>query len=264
MYRPPSAHAARIWSHDSSLELSHCRVRHSFPLHFHAEIVVAVIVDGAETVSARGTEQLAQAGSIVVFEPECAHRNAPIGAGGVCYRGFYLQADRARCSDPRRLRDHVLHHRMLARRLLELHHLLEAAASPALTGDAVAVLSSVLDAIPRQPTTHSIRDELRAVAHTLRERCHERLRWPVMARSVGVSAAHLARSFSSHYGLPPHAYQVQHRIARAKQLLRSRRPVATVAAETGFADQSHLTHQFTTFVGQTPGAYVQGQKITRS
>jgi AraC-like DNA-binding protein len=44
-------------------------------------------------------------------------------------------------------------------------------------------------------------------------------------------------------------------MSRAKALLRTRVPVARVAAETGFADQSHLTRVFKQVVRVGPGAY---------
>jgi AraC-like DNA-binding protein len=42
---------------------------------------------------------------------------------------------------------------------------------------------------------------------------------------------------------------------RARRLLRAGEPIAAVAAETGFADQSHLGRLFRRTFGTTPGAY---------
>jgi len=63
-------------------------------------------------------------------------------------------------------------------------------------------------------------------------------------------------AFRSAFGLPPHAWQVQVRLARARTLIRAGIPIAAVAAATGFADQSHLTRIFKRSYGYTPGVIV--------
>jgi AraC-like DNA-binding protein len=78
-----------------------------------------------------------------------------------------------------------------------------------------------------------------------------------LAREAGLSRFHLLRAFKQRYGLPPHAYQVRVRIAKALRLLRKRLPAAQVAVECGFTDQSHFTRHFKQVMGVTPGRYAQ-------
>jgi AraC-like DNA-binding protein len=78
-----------------------------------------------------------------------------------------------------------------------------------------------------------------------------------LARVVGLSPFHLARVFGREIGLPPHAYQTQARVRRARDLLLDGWPVARVAHETGFADQSHLSRHFKRLVGVPPGSYAR-------
>jgi AraC-like DNA-binding protein len=78
-----------------------------------------------------------------------------------------------------------------------------------------------------------------------------------LAREAGLSRFHLLRSFKERYGMPPHAYQVGVRIAKAQHMLRRRVPAAQVAAECGFTDQSHFTRHFKQILGVTPGRFVQ-------
>jgi AraC-like DNA-binding protein len=66
---------------------------------------------------------------------------------------------------------------------------------------------------------------------------------------------HAIRVFTRQMGMPPHAYQVRRRIARARELLKRDFPIAQVAADVGFYDQSHLTDYFRRSLGVTPGAY---------
>jgi len=76
-----------------------------------------------------------------------------------------------------------------------------------------------------------------------------------LAHIANLSPFHLIRVFSNEVGIPPHAYLTQVRVRRAKALLARGRPIAQVALETGFADQSHLNRHFKRIVGVTPGQY---------
>jgi AraC-like DNA-binding protein len=71
----------------------------------------------------------------------------------------------------------------------------------------------------------------------------------------GLSRFHLVRAFTKTFGVPPHAYQLRVQIAKARTLLGAGNPPAEVAAETGFADQSHLTRHFRAIYHVTPGEY---------
>ncbi|WP_170285888.1 helix-turn-helix domain-containing protein [Propionivibrio limicola] len=78
-----------------------------------------------------------------------------------------------------------------------------------------------------------------------------------MAAEVGISPFHFSRLFRATFGVPPHRYVLQMRIARAAHLLRSQRQrtVADIALEVGFASQAHLTHAFKCHMGQTPARW---------
>jgi AraC-like DNA-binding protein len=78
----------------------------------------------------------------------------------------------------------------------------------------------------------------------------------VLARACGQSTKHFSRAFCQSIGLPPHQWLLQRRVDKAKQLLRdSRSPLADVAVDCGFADQSHFTRVFTRAVGISPGQW---------
>ena len=76
-----------------------------------------------------------------------------------------------------------------------------------------------------------------------------------LADMTGLSAYHLCRVFCREAGLPPHSYQTQQRIARARTLLAQGQAIGSVALDTGFADQAHFTRKFKRLVGVTPGNY---------
>lgn len=82
-----------------------------------------------------------------------------------------------------------------------------------------------------------------------------------MAAEVGISPFHFSRLFSASFGLTPHRYVLQMRVARAADLLRAarQRPLADIALAVGFASQAHLTCAFKSHMGQTPGRWRAGQ-----
>jgi AraC-like DNA-binding protein len=115
-----------------------------------------------------------------------------------------------------------------------------------------AVLELTTTEVPRPPVLSP------AVART-REALHERFADEVpleqLSAIAGMSKCHLVHLFHKEVGLPPHAYQIQLRVARARQLVAAGVPLAEVATLTGFADQSHLTRLFKRVVGIPPGQY---------
>jgi AraC-like DNA-binding protein len=77
-----------------------------------------------------------------------------------------------------------------------------------------------------------------------------------VAQSVALSPFHFHREFKRSTGLTPHQYIVQLRMERAKALLSdSDMPLAEVAAQVGFADQSHFSSTFRRAMSMTPRSY---------
>jgi AraC-like DNA-binding protein len=99
------------------------------------------------------------------------------------------------------------------------------------------------------------RKRVQRVREYLQEHSAEHVSLDHLAHIVNVSPYHLHRLFCQEVGLPPHQYQTQVRVARAKALLAQGLPISQVALDTGFADQSHLTRHFKRLVQVTPGRY---------
>jgi AraC-like DNA-binding protein len=94
----------------------------------------------------------------------------------------------------------------------------------------------------------------------LEEHYAERVLLRDLARLTRLSPYHLNRSFCQQSGMPPHAYQMQLRIAHAKRFLRLGRSVSDAACLVGFFDQSHFVHSFKRSEGVTPSQYVRFSK----
>jgi AraC-like DNA-binding protein len=106
-----------------------------------------------------------------------------------------------------------------------------------------------LDPDPRLPLT----------AQVARDYLHAHLDQDIglddLARVCGVDRFRLTRAFKAAYGMAPHAYLIQLRLARARQLLARGQSPAEVATALGFADQSHLGRWFRRAYRLTPADY---------
>ena len=76
-----------------------------------------------------------------------------------------------------------------------------------------------------------------------------------LAAVAGLSRAHLTRAFAAAFHTPPHVYLNAVRIGHAQTLIRLGMPLAAVAADCGFADQSHFARRFKGCVGTSPAAW---------
>lgn len=77
-----------------------------------------------------------------------------------------------------------------------------------------------------------------------------------MAGNLGTHPSQLWRAFKLHLGSSPHQYVLSRRLDRAQHLLaHGNESVASVAAQTGFSSQSHLTSVFKQRFRLTPAQY---------
>lgn len=83
------------------------------------------------------------------------------------------------------------------------------------------------------------------------------LRLEDVASRLGVSTRTVQRLARRYVGLPPAAMIRRRRLQEAAERIRSEPEAefATIAADLGYVDQSHLTNDFRTVLGHTPGHY---------
>ena len=96
----------------------------------------------------------------------------------------------------------------------------------------------------------------------VKERLHEgfrdRLRMRDLAHEAGVHPVHLARVFRKFENRTPGEYQQHLQVRAACELLRDADwSLAAIAADCGFADQSHFTRVFRRMAGTTPARFRQ-------
>src|SRR5262245_18550751 len=77
-----------------------------------------------------------------------------------------------------------------------------------------------------------------------------------VAREVGIHPVYFAAAFRRFHGCSPGQYLRRKRFERARHLISNPAlPLAQVAIDAGFSDQSHLNRVFRRFTGMSPGQY---------
>ncbi|WP_455927024.1 AraC family ligand binding domain-containing protein [Pseudomonas capeferrum] len=243
---------------------------HAYDPHWHDSFLVGVTEQGVQQFNCRRTRHHSTPGQVFLLEPGEIHDgNAPT-AEGFTYRMLYLDPHwlerevsavfeeapansqlsfaSTLTTDPRlaQATSHAFH---------SLHH-----------GELRIVRQSTLDQLLERLTgqlqwrqRYHEDPRLPLVAHKAREYLHAHRHQDIgmdeLALATGVDRFRLTRAFKSAFGLPPHAYLVQLRLARARNLLAKGEQPAEVATALGFADQSHLGRWFVRAYGLTPAAY---------
>jgi AraC family transcriptional regulator len=107
------------------------------------------------------------------------------------------------------------------------------------------------------PTSHGLSPErLQRVRDYVEAHLDAELSLTVLADIACLSPDHFSRSFKEAAGVGPQHYVIQRRVERAKRLMRlTHQPLALIALEVGFADQSHFTIAFRREIGVTPGRF---------
>jgi AraC-like DNA-binding protein len=241
-------------------------VRHRFGLHTHDCFVLAVVEDGAEGLRVGGVRRVAYPGDVVLFSPGEAHDGWAQDGRGFSYRAVYPSRElvaRAVGLPPAApgvpsFRDNVITDPQLADGLRCAHGWLSRGGD-ALDGQ--AALAPILEFLFDRYGSSSL-DRRRVVAGTaavardlIDSRVVEPVRLEDLARACGETPLRVLRAFRAAYGLPPHRYQLQRRVQLAQGRLRAGAELAALAAELGFADQSHFTRMFKSVVGVAPGVY---------
>jgi AraC family transcriptional regulator len=132
----------------------------------------------------------------------------------------------------------------------------DTAAPLAAEGLALQLLAAATRESSAEPSAARAPAWLPAAEELLREKRGECVRLRELADVVGVHPAHLAREFRARHGVSVGEYGRRLRLEwAAAEIASGDRSLAEIAAEAGFADQSHFTRLFQRHVGTTPARY---------
>lgn len=235
-----------------------------FEPHFHDEAQITFIRGGGRVQIADRRRHEVGAGDLFVIPSGEVHGGASRGGEGWSFAAIYcsphaLAESMADVADEpgvrgRGLALQVAHDGAGGAAVLALAEALGSSSLAAQTGW-ISLLAHLL----RGGATPSAPRRERALVRKVRAYLDEHLAASVsldqLTAVAQVSKEYLVRSFTADVGQPPHAYQVNARVERAKQLLLRGDAISEVALALGFHDQSHFTRHFRRIVGVPPGRF---------
>ena len=243
---------------------------HAYDLHDHDELLVGVTEQGVQAFRCRRRLHTSTPGRVILIEPGEAHDGHSPAEDGFTYAMLYLpvplltaRTDALKGLMPRAagclgFRDTLADDPGLAATILSAFlalHRGEGRLARDLSVDRLA------ERLARHLAPPPDRQRLRPdrAAALVRDLLHARMAEDVgldeLSAAAGVDRFRLNRAFRAAFGLSPHAYLVRLRLRAARHRLAEGEAPALVAAEVGFADQSHLGRWFRRAYGMTPAAY---------
>ena len=243
---------------------------HAYDPHWHDSYLVGVTEQGVQQFNCRRHKHLSTPGKVFMLEPGEIHDGDAPHAEGFTYRTLYL--------DPqwldRELRS-LFEQTPASTQLSFATTLADDARLATATANAFKTLhdeeirivrQTALDTLLSSLTSHlhwrtliTPDPRLPLVAQRARDYLHSHMTQDIglddLARETGVDRFRLTRAFKAAFGIAPHAYLIQLRLAKARQLLARGELPVSVAAALGFADQSHLGRWFQRAYRMTPADY---------
>jgi AraC-like DNA-binding protein len=259
------------------LELLRARyVTHTFSRHTHDGYAIGVIESGVEAFTYQGASHQAPAGSIVMVHPGEVHTGHAGVPEGWVYRMLYPEVSLLQKAAVEVGGSHqtvpyfpspVIHDAELAAQLRRFHTATEESVCPLERESRFLWTLSQLMTRYAEHRMHLSEPgrEHRAVQQVrqyLETYYAETISLEHLSQLTHLKPLRLLRVFQREMALPPHAYLVQVRVTQAKALLKMGLPIAQVACDTGFTDQSHLNRHFKRLVGMTPKQYLLGYQPT--
>ncbi|ATH78483.1 MULTISPECIES: AraC family transcriptional regulator [Halomonadaceae] len=124
---------------------------------------------------------------------------------------------------------------------------------------AATLLGSLKARLGAEPSAAQRRIDLHQIDRFIRRHLADELRVADLAKLACLSEAHFSERFRAQTGLSPWQYVRRQRLHAARQLiLQSRLPLTDIAIQTGFANQSALSHAFRSSYGASPRQLRQG------
>ncbi len=247
-----SEYAAR----PEGVELLHAHYRrHRYERHAHEQYAIGVTERGVQSFHYRGALCASTAGTVMALHDGEAHDGHAGAPDGFTYRMLYLAPGlvaRAledmfgRPTPAPFLPDPLVPDPALAAAVIRLHQAWIGGA-PALVRE--PLLATVLLGLHRRqpgaaapsPVATAGPACLTRAQALLDSELERDISGAELAAAMGLSRFHASRQFQRAFGLPPHAYRLQRRLADARRRLARGEPPADVAAAVGFADQSRVT-----------------------
>lgn len=248
----------------------------SFPKHTHDTLSVGIVEQGQSTFYYQGQVHKIGPGDIAIIPANEVHACNPQVDTGWTYLMFYIDPNWLRhlAEQTTKLKGDipdfstpVVRHPPLFRSLVQLHAVIESPTDKLEKESFIYTIFTQLitdygDQKSQQPIQNQESQAVKVALDYLADHLSKNISLNELSALSGFSTYHFLRMFRNSVGLPPHAYQTQLRINRAKKLLANGEDIVQVAYDTGFTDQSHFSNKFKRLVGATPRQYKFAQAIS--
>lgn len=241
---------------------------HVYHRHSHESYSFGVTQTGAQAFACRSGEHVSGPGMVMTFNPDDPHDGHAASGDGFTYLMVHIWPEylaRLAGGVPLPLfREPVMHDADVAAALRRLYRLLTGTTGSALERDELLTTTarllvgraggSAADPPARMAGSGQIAARVKELINADHD-CGGGLTLSDLAVAANCSRYAAYRAFTGRYGMTPSDYQRQLRLRSARKLLAAGMPPARAAAETGFADQPHLTRWFRRHYGVTPAVY---------
>lgn len=244
---------------------------YNFSKHCHDTYSINVIEKGAQVFDSAGIKYIAPERSIIIVNADEVHTGQSASQAGWSYRGLsptpaqftQLAEDVGLASGfAPYFPQAVIEDSQMANQLSQLFTTLALSDNPLLRE---TMLYGVLTRLMLKhgktskdlDNTRTSNVKMEWVRQYIQDNLNQQISLEQLATLTDFSPFYLVRQFQKRYGLPPHAYQIQHRLRKSKTLLRQGHKVVDVATDIGFYDQSHFHRHFKRANGVTPSNYAR-------
>lgn len=233
--------------------------------HYHSEFSIGIIESGETCLSLPKERIMLKRGDIVLIEPNMVHACNPVDGKPRSYHMLYV--DKEWCCDVLaklfecKVKHFVIDQGSMRYELKDrdLKQLLSSFQKGESVETASMIEKMLFEMLSRccSPKKDLHVDDKLAVK--IKERLLENVEHPpsleVIATELEQTKETVIRRFKSHFGITPKSFLNNHRIEKAKLLLRNGMPIVDVAIEVGFSDQSQLHRAFVNYTASTPRQY---------
>ncbi|MCZ4061430.1 AraC family transcriptional regulator [Pantoea sp. LMR881] len=244
---------------------------HAYDPHDHDEMLVGVTQKGLQRFNCHRTLHTSTPGQVILIEPGAVHDGHAPDPEGFTYTMLYLPQAWLSAMLQRREQGDISVLQAAFRSTLTDDALLNTAIQQAFAaihyGEGRLARDQSLDRLIDLLSQHISLRTLATGDDAFRQMCvvrdylHDNLSQDIgldeIARYASLDRFRLTRQFQKAFGQSPHAYLVRLRLRAARMLLSQGHNPALVAAQVGFADQSHLGRWFRRAYRMTPAAYQQ-------
>jgi AraC family transcriptional regulator len=241
------------------VDMTHYPAEFELGFHQHEHANLCLVLEGAFTEWTGCRERLCQAGTLIAKPRSETHRDRFHGLGARCVN---VAVDHERLAQIQDAFSALVENRIESHpSLLVSGHRLSAELSRPDELSPLVVEGLVLEIIAG--TVRSSVRQRGALADWVaqaRDYLHERFRESVsladVARAVQRHPVTVAQQFRARFRVSVGEYVRRLRVDHvARRLVTSRESLASLAAEAGFTDQSHMQRTFKACLGQTPAAF---------